>query len=84
MYNEKDDGWVCQKQNSGSQKLDLRCACGSKVHFITLLDKTGYTVNELYCPDCGLSMRSPGFDKDGKELKQRWAQVISQTLNERR
>ena len=72
----QDEGWLCEKRTSGWQKNDLLCACGNKVYFTTLLFRGGFTANELYCPNCGLSMRSPGQDKDGVWLKKHWEEVV--------
>lgn len=74
--NEQDEGWLCEKRTSGMQITDLLCACGNKVYFTTLLFKDGFTANELYCPNCGLSMRSPHHDKEGVWLRKHWEEVV--------
>ena len=73
---QQDEGWLCIKRTSGLQKNDLLCACGNKLYFTTLLFEDGFTANELHCPNCGLSMRSPGTDKDGVWLKKHWEEVV--------
>lgn len=72
----QNEGWLCEKRTTGSQITDLLCACGNKVYFTTLLFKDGFTSNEIHCPNCGLSMRSPGQDKDGVWLKKHWEEVV--------
>lgn len=72
----QDEGWLCEKQTSVRKITDLLCACGNKVYFTTLLFKDGFTANELYCPNCGLSMRSPHHDKDGVWLRKHWEEVV--------
>ena len=72
----QDEGWLCEKRTNDMQTTDLLCACGNKVYFTTLLFKDGFTANELHCPNCGLSMRSPGNDKDGVWLKKNWEEVV--------
>lgn len=72
----QDEGWLCEKRTSGRQTTDLLCACGNKVYFTTLSFKDGFTANELYCPNCGLSMRSPHHDKDGVWLRKHWEEVV--------
>lgn len=72
----QDEGWLCEKRTTGRQITDLLCACGNKVYFTTLLFKDGFTSNEIHCPNCGLSMRSPGQDKDGVWLKKHWEEVV--------
>lgn len=72
----QDEGWLCEKRTSGRQTTDLLCACGDKVYFTTLLFKDGFTANELYCSNCGLSMRSPHHDKDGVWLRKHWEEVV--------
>jgi len=71
-----DEGWLCEKRTSGTQPTDLLCACGNKVYFTTLLFKDGYIANELFCPNCGLSMRSPHHDKEGMWLRKHWEAVV--------
>lgn len=73
---QQDEGWICIKRTSALQKNDLLCACGNKLYFTTLLFEDGFTANELHCPNCGLSMRSPGTDKDGVWLKKHWEEVV--------
>lgn len=72
----QDEGWLCEKRTGGGQITDLLCACGNKVYFTKLLFKDGFTVNELYCPNCGLSMRSPQYDKEGVWLRKNWEEVV--------
>lgn len=72
----QDEGWLCEKRTSGRQPTDLLCACGNKVYFTTLLFKDGFTANELCCPNCGLSMRSPHHDKNGVWLRKNWEEVV--------
>lgn len=72
----QDEGWLCEKRTTGRRINDLLCACGDKPYFTTLLFEDGFTANELHCPNCGLSMRSPGTDKDGVWLKKHWEEVV--------
>ncbi len=72
----QDEGWLCEKRTSGRQLTDLLCACGNKVYFTALLFRDGFTANELFCPNCGLSMRSPYNDKGGAWLRKHWEEVV--------
>ena len=55
--------------------MNFKCICGGTARFHTIL-RDGYVTNQIYCPKCGLMMFSPGYDKDGAELKRRWRKVM--------
>lgn len=45
---------------------NLSCICGSQTVYQSLIEVDGLKVNQLYCPNCGIIMRSPATDTDGK------------------
>lgn len=58
--------------------MNFNCICGGTAYFRTIL-REGYITNQIYCPKCGLTMFSPGYDEDGIGLKQRWQRVMSKS-----
>lgn len=52
------------------------CICGSQTVCQSLIMIDGMKVNQLYCPNCGIIMRSPATDTDGKWLRKHWEAII--------
>ena len=58
-------------------KVDgLRCVCGSNTVAKTYIEVDGFGVNQLYCPNCGIFMRSPEIDRGGEWLKKHWEAIL--------
>lgn len=55
---------------------NLTCVCGSQTVCQALIEVDGLKVNQLYCPNCGIIMRSPSTDTDGKWLHKHWEAII--------
>lgn len=71
------DGWHIEKHKDNSTvRTDLVCACGAVVWQEEILLMNGYTISRLFCPACGLSMRSPEHDSGGKYLKSAWRKIV--------
>ena len=57
-------------------KIDgLQCVCGGTAVYYDMVGVDSLMVNQLYCPECGIIMRSPPSDKDGAWLKEHWRTV---------
>ena len=73
------EGWDVEKRKDDSVvRTDLVCACGAVVWQDEILFKNRHTANRLFCPACGLSMRSPEHDRGGKYLKNAWRTIVMQ------
>lgn len=53
----------------------LSCICGSAHVYKSIVNVKGLEVNQLHCPECGIIMRSPGTDENGKWLEGHWRSV---------
>lgn len=63
----------------------LHCICGNKTVCKCVEDVEGVKVNQLYCCECGIIMRSPAStDVDGKWLEKHWCNVHMQREDGRR
>ena len=65
----------------------LSCVCGgSKVYYSTVNVEDMSNINQLACPNCGIIMRSPSTDENGKWLKNHWKKThgIVKTLTAER
>ena len=56
-------------------RTDIRCVCG-KYDYFNQINVEGDPVNQLFCANCGLMMRSPGTDKNGEWLKEEWKKHV--------
>lgn len=54
---------------------ELSCICGNNAVCKATIDVEGTKVNQLYCAECGIIMRSPDSDKDGKWLEKHWRNI---------
>lgn len=60
-----------------ANKLEnFSCICGSQTVCQSQIDVDGLKVNQLYCPSCGIIMRSPATDTEGKWLRKHWEAII--------
>lgn len=56
----------------------LHCVCGNKTVCKCVEDVEGVKVNQLYCCECGIIMRSPAkTDADGTWLVKHWREIHS-------
>lgn len=63
-------------RNWGTQRAEgLRCICGNDAVYFRTFAIDNVTVNELYCPNCGIMMRSPTTDENGQWLRRHWATI---------
>lgn len=53
----------------------LSCICGNTHVYKSIVNVKGLEVNQLHCPECGIIMRSPGTDENGKWLEGHWRSV---------
>ena len=53
----------------------LRCICGNASIYSEPIIVRDLVVNQLYCPECGIIMRSPSADKGGQWLRKHWKDV---------
>ena len=71
------NGWQIEKRKDDSVvRTDLVCACGAVVWQDEILFADGHAANRLFCPACGLNMRSPWLDSGGKYLKNAWKMIV--------
>lgn len=74
--------------NSRPMLIDgLSCVCGgSKIYCSTVNVEDMSNINQLACPNCGITMRSPPTDKNGEWLKKHWKKThgIVKTLTAER
>ena len=75
--------WVSYKQIGQSVKTDTWCACGDTVMQNTIQFEDGTTANTLFCTNCGLMMRIPSSDKDGKWLKENRKRTLGDLFREK-
>lgn len=55
---------------------NFSCICGCQTVCQSLVEVDGLEINQLYCPDCGIIMRSPSTDAGGKWLRKHWEAII--------
>lgn len=55
---------------------NFSCICGCQTVCQSLVEVDGFEVNQLYCPDCGIIMRSPSTDAGGEWLRKHWKAII--------
>lgn len=55
---------------------ELRCVCGNEKVYYCTVDVDGLIVNQLFCPDCGIIMRTPEPDIGGKWLIEHWKKTV--------
>ena len=68
---------VLIEEPHGQEKIDdLKCICGSSAVFYCISEVNGLTLNQLYCPNCGIVMRSPVTDENGAWLKEHWKKTV--------
>lgn len=63
------------KDARGTVVKDLACICGNNTVYKSVVDVDGIKVNQLCCAECGIIMRSPPTDKDGKWLENHWRSI---------
>lgn len=73
---------VLREERYGLKKMDdLKCICGNSAVFYCINEVNGQPINQIYCPDCGIIMRSPrDDDKDGAWLEEHWKKVVMRYL----
>lgn len=68
---------VLIEEPHGQEKIDdLKCICGSSAVFYCISEVNGLPLNQLYCPNCGIVMRSPATDENGAWLKEHWKKTV--------
>lgn len=68
---------VLIEEPHGQEKIDdLKCICGSSAVFYCISEVNGLPLNQLYCPNCGIVMRSPVTDENGAWLKEHWKKTV--------
>lgn len=60
----------------GTKLENFYCICGSQTVCQSIVEVDGLTVNQLYCTDCGIIMRSPSTDECGKWLRKHWEAIV--------
>lgn len=55
---------------------ELRCVCGNEKVYYCTVDVDGLIVNQLFCPGCGIIMRTPESDIGGKWLIEHWKKTV--------
>lgn len=55
---------------------NLSCICGNKTVCKSVVEVDGMMVNQLYCYECGIIMKSPAsIDVDGMWLIKHWHEI---------
>lgn len=63
-------------RNTRKKMDDLKCICGSDNVYYDIVTVDGMQVNQVYCTECGIIMRSPASDNNGKWLTKNWERTL--------
>ena len=78
MVNKKDD-WHRERRIGKAVKAGIKCFCGSEAYRdileVTMNCETFPRVHRIFCPNCGLQMRSPAGNDDDFIVGQ-WRDII--------
>ncbi len=78
MVNKKDD-WHRERRIGKAVKAGIKCFCGSEAYRdileVTMNCETFPRVHRIFCPNCGLQMRSPAGNDDDFIVRQ-WRDIL--------
>jgi hypothetical protein len=78
VVNKKDD-WHRERRIGKAVKAGIKCFCGSEAYRdileVTMNCETFPRVHRIFCPNCGLQMRSPAGNDDDFIVRQ-WRDII--------
>ena len=72
--------WHSERRIGKAVKAGVKCFCGSEAYRDILeVDMNGEVfprVHRIFCPNCGLQMRSPASSLDDDYIVRNWSEIV--------